>query len=72
MTYLDDPVFVNIVEHLIHNRRDYLFRTAGDGQGDGRGVEIARKNFSGENGLLLEKIPFAFVLDQGDEVSDET
>ena len=68
---MDDPVLVNVVEHLVHERRDDLFRTAGDSEGDGGGVEIAGKNFGGENGFLLEEVPFAFVLYQGDEVSDE-
>jgi hypothetical protein len=70
--YLNDPILIDVVEHLVHDRRDNLFRTTGDGQGDGGSVEVARKNLSGENGLFLEEIPFTFVLDERNEVSDET
>jgi len=62
-TYLNDPVFVNIVEHLVHDGRDNLLRTTGDGQSDGGGVEITREDIGSENGLSLEEVPFTFVLD---------
>ena len=71
MTYLNDPVLVNVVEHLVHDRRDNLLRPAGNGECDRGSVEIARESLSGEDGLPLEKVPFTFVLDQGNEISDQ-
>jgi len=70
VTYLNDPVLVDIVEHFVHDGRDNFLRTTGNGECDGGGVEIARESLSGENGLSLEEIPFTFVLDQGNEISD--
>ena len=68
---MNDPVLVNIVEHLVHDGGDNFLRTTGDGESDRGGVQIAREIVSGVEGFFLEEVPFAFVLDQGNEVSDE-
>ena len=72
MTYLNDAILVDIIEHFVHHGRDDLLRTTGDGQSDRGGVEIAGESLCGENGLSLEEIPFSFMLDEGDEISDGT
>ena len=69
--YLDNPILVDIVEHLIQNGRDNFLRTAGDGESDGGGIEIARESLRSENWFSLEEIPFTFVLDQGNNISNE-
>ena len=69
-TYLNDAILVDIFEHLIHHGGDDLLRTTSDGQSDGGCVEITRESLSGENWFSLEEIPFAFMLDEGNEISD--
>jgi hypothetical protein len=64
VAYLNDPILIDIFEHLVQDGRDNLLRTTGDGESDRGGVEIARESLSGENGLSLEEIPFSFVLDK--------
>ena len=66
-TYLNDPVLVDVIEHLVQDGRDDLLRTTGDGESDGGGVEIAREGLCGENGFSLEEVPFTFVLNQRDK-----
>ena len=70
-TCLNDAIFIDVVKHLVKNRGDDLLRTAGNGESEGSGVEITRVNLGGENGFSLEEIPFAFVMDQGNEVPDK-
>ena len=43
---------------------------AGDGESDRGGVKIARETLGGENGLPLEEIPFTFVMNEGNQISD--
>ena len=43
---------------------------AGNGESDRGGVKIARETLGGENGLPLEEIPFTFVMDEGNQISD--
>jgi len=68
---LNDAVFVDVVEHLVENGGDDLLRTTSNGESEGSGVEIARESFGGENGFSLEEIPFAFVVHEGNEISDK-
>jgi hypothetical protein len=70
VTYLNDAIFVDIFEHFVHHGGDNVFRTTSDGQRDRGGIEIARESLGGENGFSLEEIPFSFMLDEGNKVSD--
>jgi hypothetical protein len=69
-THLNDAVLVNIVEHLVHHGGDSFFRTTGDGQSDGGGVEVTGKGLGGQDRFSLEEVPFSFVFDEGHEISD--
>lgn len=71
-TYLNNPILVDIVEHLVQNGRDDFLRTTSDSESDGGGIEITRESLCSEKGLSLEEIPFALVLNERNQSSDGT
>jgi len=44
--YLNNPVVINVVKHVIHDGVCYVFRATHYGQPKGRGIQVKRKLFS--------------------------
>lgn len=44
-TYLNDPIVVNIVKHVIHDGVCYILRAAHYGQPKGSGIQVKGKLF---------------------------
>jgi hypothetical protein len=45
-TYLNNPIIINVVKHVIHDGVCYVFRAAHYSQPKGRGIQVKRKLFS--------------------------